>query len=150
MILNYLEYGGRDGLDGYHANLTEALSDVKLWRVYRYGYPYSTPEQLGVETEEDAYLATKQAGYWVLRGRSLEQLNGYFRAGQTAIAGQKLSDIKRRGQKVVDAIYNLVYKAYNSTETPANSNIITTVKTKGEGSVGRAGPGGFKEGVSFS
>ena len=79
MILNYLEYGGRDGLDGYHVNLQEALSDVKLWRVYRYGYPYSTPEQLGVETEEDAYLATKQAGYWVLRGRSLEQLDGYFK-----------------------------------------------------------------------
>ena len=129
MILNYLEYGGRDGLDGYHANLTETLSDVKLWRVYRYGYPYSTPEQLGVETEEDAYLATKQAGYWILRGRSLEQLDGYFRAGQTAIAGQNLSDIKRRGQKVVDAIYNLVYKAYNSTETPANSNIITINKS---------------------
>lgn len=129
MILNYLEYGGRDGLDGYHVNLQEALSDVKLWRVYRYGYPYSTPEQLGVETEEDAYLATKQAGYWVLRGRSLEQLDGYFRAGQTAIAGQNLSEIKRRGQKVVDAIYNLVYKAYNSTETPANSNIISISKS---------------------
>ena len=129
MILNYLEYGGRDGLDGYHVNLQEALSDVKLWRVYRYGYPYSTPEQLGVETEEDAYLATKQAGYWVLRGRSLEQLDGYFRAGQTSIAGQNLSEIKRRGQKVVDAIYNLVYKAYNSTETPSNSNIISISKS---------------------
>ena len=128
MILNCLEYGGRDGLDGYNVSLEEALSDVKLWRVYRYGYPYSTPEQLGVETEEDAYLATKQAGYWVLRGRSLEQLDGYFRAGQTVIAGQNLSDIKRRGQKVVDAIYNLVYKAYNSTETPANSNIISISK----------------------
>lgn len=129
MIPNYHGVGGRDGLDGYHVNLKEALSDVKLWRVYRYGYPYSTPEQLGVETEEDAYLATKQAGYWVLRGRTLEQLDGYFRAGQTAIAGQNLSDIKRRGQKVVDAIYNLVYKAYNSTETPANSNIIQINKS---------------------
>lgn len=124
-------YGGRDGLDGYHVNLTEALSDVKMWRVYRYGYPYSTPEQLGVETEEDAYLATKQAGYWVLRGRTLEELDGYFRAGQTVIAGQKLEDIQRRGQKVVNAIYNLVYKAYNSTETPANSNIITISKSGG-------------------
>ena len=116
MILNYLEYGGRDGLDGYHANLTEALSDVKLWRVYRYGYPYSTPEQLGVETEEDAYLATKQAGYWILRGRSLEQLDGYFRVGQTSIAGQNLSDIKRRGQKVVDAIYNLLKNYINQNK----------------------------------
>jgi len=124
-------YGGRDGLPAYHVSLTEALSDVQLWRVYRYGYPYSTPEQLGVETEEDAYLATKQAGYWILRGRSLEQLDGYFRAGQTVIAGQKLEDIQRRGQKVVNAIYNLVYKAYNSTETPANSDIITISKSGG-------------------
>lgn len=122
-------YGGSDGLDGYNVTLTEALSNLNMWRVYRYGYPYSTPEQLGVETEEDAYLATKQAGYWALRGRSLEQLKGYFRAGQTAIAGQNLAETQRRGQKVVDCIYRLVERAYTSNETPADSNVIQINKS---------------------
>lgn len=122
-------YGGSNGLDGYNVTLTEALSNLNMWRVYRYGYPYSTPEQLGVETEEDAYLATKQAGYWALRGRSLEQLKGYFRAGQTAIAGQNLAETQRRGQKVVDCIYRLVERAYTSNETPADSNVIQINKS---------------------
>ena len=122
-------YGGVDGLDGYNVTLTEALSNLNMWRVYRYGYPYSTPEQLGVETEEDAYLATKQAGYWALRGRSLEELKGYFRAGQTPIAGQNLAETQRRGQKVVDCIYRLVERAYTSNETPADSNVIKINKS---------------------
>lgn len=129
LIQNYLVYGGSNGLDGYNVTLTEALSNLNMWRVYRYGYPYSTPEQLGVETEEDAYLATKQAGYWTLRGRSLEQLKGYFRAGQTAIAGQNLAETQRRGQKVVDCIYRLVERAYTSNETPADSNVIQINKS---------------------
>ena len=129
LIQNYLVYGGSNGLDGYNVTLTEALSNLNMWRVYRYGYPYSTPEQLGVETEEDAYLATKQAGYWALRGRSLEQLKGYFRAGQTAIAGQNLAETQRRGQKVVDCIYRLVERAYTSNETPADSNVIQINKS---------------------
>lgn len=115
-------------VDGYNVDLQEALSDIRLWRVYRNGYPYATPEQLGVETADDAYLATKQAGYWVLRGRTLEQLNGYFRAGQTEINGQNLADIQRRGEKVVRAIYNLVDKAYNGNQTPASSGIVSVNK----------------------
>lgn len=119
------------GSSGYHVDLTQALSDVRLWRVYRNGYPYATPAQLGVETDDDAYLATKQAAYWVIRGRDLSGIRSYFRAGQTAINGQNLTDIQRRGQKVVDAIYNLVDKAYNGNQTPASSGIVSVNSVNG-------------------
>lgn len=31
------------------------------------GYPNVSPKDLGVETEDDAYLATKQAVYWIIK-----------------------------------------------------------------------------------
>lgn len=111
-------------VDGYHVDLKNALSDDKLWRVYRHGYPYVTPEELGVETEDDAYLATKQAGYWIIRGYSLEDIHTYFRPGETEINGQSLNDIQRRGKKVIDAIYHLVDLGYNGKETPKYNNIV--------------------------
>lgn len=110
--------------EGYNVNLTEALSNEKLWRVYRYGYPYVSPEELGVETEDDAYLATKQAGYWVIKGGSLDDIYNYYRAGQEVINGENLTDIQRRGQKVINAIYHLVDLGYNGTETPKYNDLI--------------------------
>ena len=44
-------------------------------------------------------LATKQAAYWIIRGYKLEDINTYFRPGDTPINGQKLEDIQRRGKK---------------------------------------------------
>jgi hypothetical protein len=119
------------GVSGYDVDLTELLSNVQMWRVYINGYPYKTPEQMGCETADDAYLATKQAGYWVLKNKPLSEIRSYFRAGQTVINNENLEDIQRRGQKVIDAIYNLVNEAYNGTQTPAHSNIIS-VNTVGD------------------
>ena len=110
--------------DGYYVDLEKVLSDERLWRVYRNGYPYVSKEDLGVETEDDAYLATKQAGYWIIRGYKLEDIRSYFRAGETEIDGQKIEDIQRRGKKVIDAIYNLVELGYNGKETPKYNNIL--------------------------
>lgn len=115
--------------DGYHVDLNKALSDARLWRVYRNGYPYVTPSELGVETEDDAYLATKQAGYWIIRGYKLEDIRTYFRPGETEINGQRLEDIQRRGKKVIDAIYHLVDLGYNGKETPKYNNLIKINKS---------------------
>lgn len=114
---------------GYHVDLNKVLSDDRLWRVYRHGYPYVSKESLGVETEDDAYLATKQAGYWIIRGYKLEDIYTYFRPGETSINGQNLEDIQRRGKKVIDAIYHLVDLGYNGTETPKVNGIIKINKT---------------------
>ena len=115
--------------DGYYVDLNKLLSDDRLWRVYRYGYPYVSANDLGVETEDDAYLATKQAGYWIIKGYKLEDVYTYFRPGDTPINGQNLEDIQRRGKKVIDAIYHLVNLGYNGTETQENNGIIRINKS---------------------
>lgn len=115
--------------DGYHVDLNKVLSDVRLWRVYRHGYPYVSAKNLGVETEDDAYLATKQAGYWIIRGYKLEDIYTYFRPGDTSINGQNLEDIQRRGKKVIDAIYHLVDLGYNGTETQEVNGLIKINKS---------------------
>lgn len=123
-----IEHTNDGSVDGYSVNITQLLSDPTLWRVLRYGYPYVTPESLGVETEQDAYLATKLAIQCILVNRNTEDIKTYYRAGQSPVAGLKLADIQRRGQKVINAIYNLVYNARNSNETPSNNTIITATK----------------------
>lgn len=110
--------------EGYDVKLKELLSDEKLWRVYTNGYPYKTPSELGVETDEDAYLATKMASYCILRSYSLDDIRTLYRAGEDPVEGQKLDDIQRRGNKVVDAIYNLVNIGYNGKETMQYNNIL--------------------------
>ena len=76
--------------EGYDVNIDHLLEDERLWRVYKNGYPYVTPEQLGVETEDDAYLATKQAAYCIIKGRTLDNIYGHFIPGQEEINGQEL------------------------------------------------------------
>lgn len=99
--------------ESYSTKVEHKLTDERIHRVLKNGYPYVSLAQLGVETEDDGYLATKQAIYWIIRERKLEDIYGYFRPGQTVINGQNLEDIQRRGRKVVDAIYKLVDIGYN-------------------------------------
>ena len=114
-------------VEQYEATISNKITNKELWNVYKNGYPYVSYQQLGVETEDDAYLATKQAAYFVLRKWPLEKVYDYFRGGQDPINDQNLEDINRRGRKVVDAIYNLVNIAYN------NSQNIPVVSVKQSG-----------------
>lgn len=110
--------------EGYDVQLKELLSDQRLWRIYTNGYPYKSPSDLGVENEQDAYLATKQAAYCIIKGISLDDVKSTYRAGQAPVDGQILEEIQRRGQKVVDAIYNLVDIGYNGSETMQTNDIL--------------------------
>lgn len=103
-------------VEQYEATISNKITNKELWNVYKNGYPYVSYQQLGVETEDDAYLATKQAAYFVLRKWPLEKVYDYFRGGQDPINEQNLEDINRRGRKVVDAIYNLFNIAYNNSQ----------------------------------
>lgn len=109
---------------GYDVKLKELLSDERLWRVYTNGYPYKTPSELGVETEEDAYLATKMASYCILRSYTVQDVRNLYRAGTTKVENESLEDIKRRGTKVIEAICNLVDKGYNGTESMQYNDIL--------------------------
>ena len=102
-----------DESEGYNVKVEKRTGDRKIWKILRNGYPNVSKEELGVETDDDAYLATKQAIYWVIRGWRLDEVHKYFRGGEDEINGQNVEDIKRRGTKVVDAIYKLVDIAYN-------------------------------------
>ena len=113
---------------GYSVNLTKTLEDVRVWRVIRFGYPYVSAASLGVENDDDAYLATKLAIQCILQNRPLSEIRTFYRGGQDPVAGMNLADITRRGNKVVDAVYNLANKGYNGTETPASNNIVGITK----------------------
>lgn len=107
--------------ESYSTKVEYRLTDERIHRILKNGYPYVSLEALGVETEDDGYLATKQAIYWIIRERKLESIYGYFRPGQTEINGQNLDDIQRRGKKVVDAIYKLVDIGYNGVSQDKDS-----------------------------
>lgn len=102
-------------VESYDTTVVSKLDDPRIWRILKNGYPNVSKEDMNVETEDDAYFATKQAVYWIIRNRKLEEINYYMRAGQTDINGQDLDEIKRRGRKVLNAMYKLVDIAYNQT-----------------------------------
>lgn len=110
-------------VEQYEADITKTISHLRLWRVYKNGYPFVTPQELGVETDEDAYLATKQAAYMIIRGKDASQVDQYYRVGQTEINEQSLADITRRGEKVISAIKKLVQKGNNGDEQMPKQSI---------------------------
>lgn len=111
--------------EGYDTEVKYKLDDERIWRILKNGYPNVSLESLGVETEDDGYLATKQAIYWIQKNKDLEFIYTHFRPGETEINGQNLEDIKRRGKKVIDAIYKLVEIAYNDqSEAMVNPEIV--------------------------
>lgn len=73
----------------------------KIWRVMMAGYPYNTPEQMGVSSVEYAYQATKMAVYCVTGQRSPEEFFAYT----------------PQGQEIVDCIWRLYNTSKNSNAT---------------------------------
>lgn len=101
---------------GYDVQLKNLIDNEKCWRVLKNGYPYKSAEELGVETEQDAYLATKMAVYAMLRDKTESDIRALYRAGKDRVAGQNLADMQRRGNKVIEAICNLVNIGNGSSE----------------------------------
>lgn len=92
--------------ESYDTEVKYKLEDERIWRILKNGYPNVTLEALGVETEDDAYLATKQAVYCILKNRKLEDIRSFYRAGETEINNQNLEDIQRRGKKLLKQYIN--------------------------------------------
>ena len=124
LICNYIAYttGGtkypayciKHGVNGvdeegaYTVKISNLISDNKIWRTIINGYPYKTPAELGVETKDDAYLATKQAVYSVMLNRDVKS---YYKGTND------------KGKKVVKAIYNLSEIGKNGTQTMQDANL---------------------------
>lgn len=102
---------GVDGVDeagNYTVKISKLLSDEKIWRTIVNGYPYKTPAQLGVETADDAYVATKQAVNSVMLNRDVKK---YYK-GKNA-----------KGKKIVQAIYNISQIGKNGTQKMQDANL---------------------------
>jgi len=101
----------RDGATeagSYTVDVESAMSDVRIWRVVINGYPYKTPAQMGVDTWQDAYVATKQAVYSILYDRDVKT---FYNGGDA------------RGIKIVAAIDKMVTEGRNGTITPQSANL---------------------------
>ena len=95
-------------VDPYNVNITKLMDDVRIWRTAINGYPYKTPEELGVVDKYDAFLATKQSIYCILYGTDPET---YFHAPND------------RARAIKNAIVNMVNIGRNGTQTPSNVEV---------------------------
>ena len=89
-------------------DLTQVLDDVRIWRTIINAYPYKSPEQLGVENEYDAFVATKQAVYCIIYDWD---------------AASRFRGADERGTKIANAIVNLSNIGKNGTQIPYNSGV---------------------------
>ena len=96
------ELHGASGDFSYDLDVDHIMKDSdtynKVWRVMMAGYPYNTPEQMGVSSWEKAYQATKMAVYCVTGQRSPEEFFAYT----------------PQGQEIVDCIWRLYNASKNS------------------------------------
>ena len=97
---------GRPGVTKVHeysVSINQMLANQKIWRAVVNGYPFKTPEELGCNTMEEAYAATKMAVYDAMYNYDLEKFTIH-----------RDLDSNRR---VVAAIKKIITAARNSTET---------------------------------
>lgn len=89
---------GLNGVDeegDYTVTINGLLKEKEIYNTIINGYPYKTPEQLGVETDDDAYIATKQAVNSVVLNRDVKS---FYKAND------------EKGEKIINAIYNISQK----------------------------------------
>ena len=88
-------------------DVSDLVSDVMVWRAIINGYPYKTITELGCKTEEEAYLATKQAVYCMLTNRDV---NEYSAIGES-------------GERCLNALKQIVNAARSSNEVKLSSEL---------------------------
>lgn len=101
---------------GYQVTIEDVINNPQVWRVITQGYPYKTLAQLGLNDEDEAYTATKQAIYCVINNYSLSR---YGAVGEEGI-------------RTLNAMTKMVEYARNSTDTKPSSNITILEKTEWE------------------
>lgn len=101
-----LELEGATENFSYNVNIDNEITNMEIWRTIINGYPYKTPKELGCETKEEAYLATRQAVYCAVYGRDP---NSYFSGGA--------------GDRTLNALKHIVNVARTSKETKPSSTL---------------------------
>lgn len=93
--------------NSYTVSIQDMVKDVGLWRRIVNGYPYKTPEELGVVNKEEAFTATKQAVYCYIHGNNPADYGA----------------IGEAGSRTLNAMNKIINEAQNSTETKISSTI---------------------------
>lgn len=88
-------------------DVNKLINNVMVWRAIINGYPYKSISELGCKTEEEAYLATKQAVYCMITNRDL---NEYSSVGES-------------GERCLNALKQIVKNARNSSVTKVSSEL---------------------------
>ena len=63
---------GSEGLNSYNVTVNGKITNEEVWKVLINTYPYRSLADLGVESEEEIFYATKIAVYTVLENRNIE------------------------------------------------------------------------------
>lgn len=88
-------------------DINRLVNNVMVWRAIINGYPYKSISELGCNTEEEAYLATKQAVYCMLTNRDVNEY----------------SAIGEEGERTLNALKTIVTNARNSNQTKVSSEL---------------------------
>lgn len=112
---------GVDEEGPYTVTINDLLKDKLVYNTILNGYPYKTPKQLGLETSEEAYVATKQAVNTVLLNRDVKT---FYKAADS------------KGEAIIDAIYEISEKGKAGKEVNKSASItiskIGDLTEKGE------------------
>ncbi len=111
--------GGVENFSGknYDVDVDKLDSDPAVWGVITNGYPYKTPQELGVNTEYEAYYATKMA-VWAVVHNNYSNLNDWKANGsQNAHVEKAMKNLVAIGRA-----NQHVYKTWLAT-TPKSSEI---------------------------
>ena len=95
-------------------DVKQLVNNSKIWRAIINGYPYKSISELGCNTEEEAYLATKQAVYCMLTNRDV---NEYSAIGEA-------------GERTLNALRTIVNNARNSNQTKVSSELTVNEQEK--------------------
>ena len=91
----------------YDVSTSDLVTDVELWRRIINGYPYKTLQELGCNTKEEAFTATKHAIYCYVHGNSPDNY----------------SAIGEAGERTLNAMRRIIENAQNSSETKMQTSL---------------------------
>lgn len=122
--------------ESYTVSVDKLVTDNKIWRAVTNGYPYKTPSQLGVNSEIEAFAATKMAVYDMMYNYDWDDFKGRDAQGVRVIkAAKKISDIARSSKETkpvsivnfgsVNGLWAVdsINKDYASKEFSINANV---------------------------
>ncbi len=92
----------------YDVTKKEYIKDDTLWRYIINGFPYKTVEELGCQTEKEAYMATQQAIYTYLYNYDINDFGA----------------IGEAGERTLNALKQIIKNAKSSTEKRPSSSVI--------------------------